>query len=194
MGSHRFVVGFIQRAIRGPSYDCEISMRIIESDKETLRRDMLQKRVKSQEKTTDGLPASSVRIEDVDGHSTKGGDEGLPPLRFGTVNDPISNGEDAEPIEGSLASGWTTISAPICTMYAGQMPYLSPDLLQFPVANSDGTIVVSILPVVSTGVLLGVSTCIVHEKVTILITMPSLAGFGRIREGKALRQSQDGIL
>ncbi|KAK9894763.1 hypothetical protein P389DRAFT_162950 [Cystobasidium minutum MCA 4210] len=155
MGSHRFVVGFIQRAIRGPSYDCEISMRIIESDKETLRRDMLQKRVKSQEKTTDGLPASSVRIEDVDGHSTKGGDEGLPPLRFGTVNDPISNGEDAEPIEGSLASGWTTISAPICTMYAGQMPYLSPDLLQFPVANSDGTIVVSILPVVSTGVLLG---------------------------------------
>lgn len=157
MGSHRFIVGFIQRAIRGPSYDCEISMRVIESDKQALRRDMLEKRHPDASPGHTRLTGSKqARIEAVNG-STRAESDGLPPLRFGTVNDPIPNGPDLVPIAGSKASGWTTVNAPICTMYAGQMPYLSPDLLQFPIANSDGTIVVSILPVVSTGVLLGVS-------------------------------------
>lgn len=146
MGNQRFIVGFIQRAIRGPSYDCEISMRVLEMDKETLKRDMLERRQARHDNKDNVIGEQS----DVTDKAT-----GLPPLRFGTVNDPIPNGPDVEPIEGSAASGWTTINAPVCTIYAGQLPYLSPDLLQFPIADSDGTIVVSILPVVSTGVLLG---------------------------------------
>lgn len=156
MGNNRFLVGFIQRAVRGPSYDCEISMRVLESDKETLRRNMLDKRQRTRD---NGANEQSREYRLPNGGTTgdsKSDTSGLPPLRFGTVNDPIPNGPDAEPIEGSKASGWTTINAPVCTIYAGQVPYLSPDLLQFPIADSDGSTVVSILPVVSTGVLLGV--------------------------------------
>lgn len=156
MGSHRFVVGFIQRAIRGPSYDCEISMRIIESDKQKLRQDMLEKRHQTEVDNAKSPSGMHYNLESYEDVASKDVNNGLPLLRFGTVNDPIPNGPDLEPIKDSKATGWTTVNAPICTMYAGQMPYLSPDLLQFPVANSDGTITVSILPVVSTGVLLGV--------------------------------------
>lgn len=177
MGNQRFVVGFIQRALRGPSYDCEISMRVLEADKETLRRDILEKRQAVQHKETNGAAASADSTADPGG---------LPPLRFGTVNDPIPNSADVEPIEGSKASGWTTINAPVCTIYAGQMPYLSPDLLQFPIANSDGSIVVSILPVVSTGVLLGVGTILPVSRKP-LLTLLRLSGYGRGGERQALR-------
>jgi hypothetical protein len=132
-------------------------MRVLEMDKETLRRDALQKRQpETDNKFGHHIPSSRSTDSETNGPATADAN-GLPPLRFGTVNDPIPNGPDVEPVEGSKASGWTTINAPVCTVYAGQMPYLSPDLLQFPIANSDGSIVVSILPVVSTGVLLGVS-------------------------------------
>jgi sphingosine kinase len=157
MGNNRFVVGFIQRAIRGPHYDCEISMRVLEGDKEALRCAMLERRQRVQDSKSLGRhDASRLSVDETNGNSQAGNASGLPPLRFGTINDPIPNGPDASPIDGSKASGWTTINAPVCTIYAGQMPYLSPDLLQFPIADSDGSIVVSILPVVSTGVLLGV--------------------------------------
>lgn len=161
MGSQRFVFGFIQRAIAGPNYECEISMRIIEMDKHTLRQDALDKRTQT--------AGQSLRRQSAHPESTSKEDElhtGLPPLRFGTVNDPISSGADAEPIPGSKATGWTTLNAPICTVFAGQMPYVSPDLLQFPIANSDGTIVMSILPVVSATVLLGVSRNSYHPMET----------------------------
>lgn len=179
MGNQRFIVGFIQRALRGPSYDCEISMRVLESDKQTLRREMHQRRKAVHDSKTNERAPNSVSADD---------QGGLPPLRFGTVNDPIPNGPDAEPIEGSKASGWTTINAPVCTVYAGQMPYLSPDLLQFPIADSDGSIVVSILPVVSTGVLFGVR----HLYASSLLPKTSLtvfrvSGYGWIRERQALR-------
>ncbi|KAL7007277.1 sphinganine kinase lcb4 [Cystobasidiomycetes sp. EMM_F5] len=79
---------------------------------------------------------------------------GIPPLRFGTINDSLPAAPDTIRIPGSRASGWTTVHAPLANMYAGQLPWLSRDLLQFPIANSDGTIVMSILPVVSTVTLL----------------------------------------
>jgi hypothetical protein len=147
MGSHRFVFGFIQRAFAGPSYDCEISMRIIESDKEKLKSDMAEKRRRTAQTRSASSWSSPMTPAVPNGLKSEAG---MPPLRFGTVNDPIPSGPDLQHIEGSIASGWTTINAPVATIYAGQMPYLSPDLLQFPIANSDGTIVVSVLPVMLT--------------------------------------------
>lgn len=132
-------------------------MRVLEGDKEALRNTVLEKRQRLQgSKATERHNAGRLSADGTNG-SSQAGPGGLPPLRFGTVNDPIPNGPDVQAIDGSKAAGWTTINAPVCTIYAGQMPYLSPDLLQFPIADSDGSIVVSILPVVSTGVLLGVS-------------------------------------
>ena len=139
MGGHRFVVGFIQRALAGPHYDCEISMRVVQSDKEAMKQDVL--------KGIFPVPSSTL-TEKL---------EGIPPLRFGTVNDPIPSGPDLHEIPGSKATGWTTLNAPISFMYGGTVPWLADNLLQFPIANSDGNIVVSILPVVSTMTLISVS-------------------------------------
>ena len=147
MGGHRFVVGFIQRALAGPHYECEISMRIVQSDKEAMKQDILQ-----------GVSHSPVAVEK---------QKGMPSLRFGTVNDPIPSGPDLQTIKESKASGWTTLNAPIASMYAGTVPYLADNLLQFPISNSDGNIVVSILPVVSTATLIGVSDSL-HIRLRIL--------------------------
>lgn len=135
------MVGFIQRALAGPHYECEISMRIVQSDKEEMKQDILRGRSRPAKVAAD-LTA------------------GIPPLRFGTVNDPIPSGADLAPVSESEATGWTTLNAPISFMYGGTVPYLADNLLQFPVANSDGNIVLSILPVVSTMTLLGVSSLV----------------------------------
>lgn len=166
MGGTRFVVGFIQRALAGPRYDCEVSMRIIESDKHRMKEEILAMKNGGEEvagwdisgsfraknsSSSSSSPSKYAELPNDNDDMT-----GLPPLRFGTINDPIPASPDSSEIEGSKATGWTTVNAPLCTLYAGQVPYLADNLLQFPIANSDGSIVVSILPVVSTGTLLAV--------------------------------------
>lgn len=152
MGGNRFIVGFIQRAIAGPYYECEISMRILSGDKEAMKAATFSR--------SGGHPGGAPGP---DGNpftdaAASSQEDSLPPLKFGTVNDPIPNGPDISVVSESKASGWTTVNAPVCTMYAGTIPYLASDLLQFPIATAgEGSIVVSILPVVSTATLLGVS-------------------------------------
>jgi sphingosine kinase len=171
MGGHRFVVGFIQRALAGPHYECEISMRIVQSDKEAMKQDILQ-----------GVSHSHVAAEK---------QEGMPSLRFGTVNDPIPSGPDLQTIEESKASGWTTLNAPIASMYAGTVPYLADNLLQFPIASSDGNIVVSILPVVSTATLIGVSDSLnIRHEYLLAVSLV----YGWVGERQALRTTADGVL
>ena len=156
MGGNRFVLGFIQRALAGPKYDCEISMRIIESDKLRMREEV----VKSELAQSPFGTVANEESESSDGADVKEVEDGLqtiPPLRFGTINDSLPSGPELEIIPGSKVTGWTTVNAPLCSMYAGQIPYMADNLLQFPIANSDGSIVLSILPVVSTATLLNVS-------------------------------------
>lgn len=152
MGSSRFVAGFIQRALAGPKYRCEISMRIVESDKGRMKAQILDGKVqpvKAEENTK--------TLADTNQTPQANNSQGIPPLRFGTINDILPGVSDASPVKDSKATGWTTVDAPLCLMYAGQIPYLADSLLQFPIANLDGTIVLSILPVVSRGTLLSVS-------------------------------------
>lgn len=152
MGGNRFIVGFIQRALAGPHYECEISMRVLEGDKEVLREEAKAKRPERGNRSRSTPPILSV-----DCPEGKSDDERMPALRYGTIQDSIPSGPDLHSIPNSRATGWTTLNAPISIFYAGTIPYLADSLLQFPVANKDGTIVVSILPVVSTMTLLAVS-------------------------------------
>ena len=156
MGGNRFIVGFIQRAVAGPYYECEISMRVLSSDKEAMKAATLSRSSRGRsggDPSPDGNPFTDAAA------SSQG--DGLPLLKFGTVNDSIPNGPDIDAVFESKASGWTTVKAPVCTMYAGTIPYLASDLLQFPIATAgEGSVVVSILPVVSTATLLGVSRAV----------------------------------
>lgn len=163
-------MGFIQRALAGPRYDCEISMRIIESDKSKMRADALSKYAASKRASmltttsTSSRPSNPFIGKDEYEHEdaldieSAGHDLSMPPLKFGTILDaiPSGSGPDIEPIEGSRATGWTTINSPISSVYAGQMPYMADSLLMFPIANNDGSIVLSVLPVVKAMTLLGV--------------------------------------
>lgn len=96
MGSARFVVSFIQKALGGPSYDCEISMRITDSDKHAMKEDVVRKR--STKPSDNENPFTDSKAE--------GETAAMPPLRFGTVSDRIPVSPDATPIAGSAATGW----------------------------------------------------------------------------------------
>lgn len=150
MGSQRFVVGFIQRALAGPNYNCEISMRIVESDKEAMKERSFGE---AEANTKLLLPHGNEDLDQDLSESIEADaaheDIGMPSLRFGTINDPLPASPDASKLSGSRSTGWTTVNAPLANMYAGLSTYLSRDLCHFPIANSDGTVVLSILPVVS---------------------------------------------
>jgi hypothetical protein len=133
MGSTRFAMGFVAGVMSRRKYPCELQMRVVSDDKEAIARGDYPRR-------------------DEEENSEVG--EGLPPLKYGTVNDTLPK------------EGWTTINKPIISVYSGErtrsrprswravfcrlpemltwtvgtMPYLAPDLLQFPAARRDGLI------------------------------------------------------
>jgi hypothetical protein len=168
MGGQRFIVGFIQRALAGPNYECEISMRIVEADKHTMKQAILDNRKAAtstdlkKTSTATTLIGTSSDSKDPSVAELATPQHGMPALRFGTIADPLPASPDPNPVPDTKATGWTTVNAPVCTMYAGTIPWLADSLLQFPIANSDGLIVMSILPVVGSTTLLAVSRLIVR--------------------------------
>lgn len=160
MGTHRFTAGFLQRALAGPVYDCEISMRIVESDKQKMREDSLathRKALAPDFVTADGKGENPFASHEDDQDDAGPETLAMPALKYGTIQDaiPSGSGPDLAPIEGSNATGWTTLASPVCNIYAGSLPYLAENLMMFPVANNDGQIVLSIVPVVKALTLLG---------------------------------------
>jgi sphingosine kinase len=85
MGDTRFVLGYISGVMTRRKYPCEVHVRVVCGDKKAIVRGEYPRKD----------PEDS------------GEDEGLPPLRYGTVNDPLPS------------EGWKRIEKPTISLYAG---------------------------------------------------------------------------
>ncbi|KAH9043106.1 ATP-NAD kinase-like domain-containing protein [Lactarius pseudohatsudake] len=121
MGSNRFVYGFVRGAclrtlstsqvVTGKTYRFKISAKIGAADKVAM--------VETLRKHENSAPDDEHPRAEVDSLST-----GLPPLQY--VDD---------------YDGWTTFEGPVLFFYAGKAPYMSRELMQFPVSiPSDGMV------------------------------------------------------
>ncbi|RCI14501.1 hypothetical protein L249_5924 [Ophiocordyceps polyrhachis-furcata BCC 54312] len=112
MGSARFDVGVLARVFRRKCYPCDLAVKVECGDKDGVRTHYRRQ--------TAINSASLGREREHEG-------EGLPPLRYGTVQD-------------ELPPGWELISHDkMGVFYCGNMAYMAPDVNFFPAAlASDG--------------------------------------------------------
>ncbi|KAG9253498.1 ATP-NAD kinase-like domain-containing protein [Emericellopsis atlantica] len=112
MGSKRFEVGLVMRIWKKQCYPCDLAIKVEVADKEEIKRFYADNLDKAQ------TPEVYDKMYD---------HEGLPELKYGTVNSAIS-------------SDWQQISTDkIGNFYCGNMVYMAPDAGFFPAAlPSDG--------------------------------------------------------
>lgn len=112
MGSARFTWGYLVRLFGKKVYPCDIAVKVEIATKPQIRDHYRNELNNRNENET---------------HPLHNQQEGLPPLRYGTVNDP-------------LPSTWPLLPAPkLGNFWAGNMPYMTPDTNIFPASlPSDG--------------------------------------------------------
>ncbi|CAK7204605.1 sphinganine kinase lcb4 [Sporothrix eucalyptigena] len=170
MGSARFTWGFIERLLARRVYPCDLAVKVEIEHKDAVKAHY-SRHQGSKPKTTFATAAagriqqtktsqaSSSSATDVDvgegssaggAASTSDGDLSLPPLQFGTINDPLPDDWEAIP-EDKMGN-----------FYCGNMAYMAPDASFFSAAlMNDGlmdliTIDGDISPAKSLGMLLTV--------------------------------------
>lgn len=115
MGSTRFTWGYLVRLLGKTVYPCEIAVKVDISSKSQIR-DHVRKELKHHQtplEESDSPLFFSYSSTDDDGG-------GLPPLQYGTVNDP-------------LPSSWTVFPCPtLGTFFCGNMPLVAPSMNIFP--------------------------------------------------------------
>ena len=112
MGEARFTFGFLKRLIGQTIYPCDIAVKTVIETKQAIRDEY--------RRSMDEYPQGET-AETVTG--------GLPPLRYGTIQDPLPAGWEMEP---HLTIG---------NFYAGNMSWMTSDLNFFPAAlPADGCI------------------------------------------------------
>jgi sphingosine kinase len=84
MGGARFTVGFLVRLYSKTIYPCDLAVKIAIEDKALIKEHYRKERASNE-------PASERRgykaLIDDDASASSGTGDGLPPLRYGTVND-----------------------------------------------------------------------------------------------------------
>lgn len=96
MGSARFTYGFLSRLFGKMIYPCDIAVKLVIEDKSAIK-EHYRKEMENDE------PASQRRgnkfpLED-DASASSGNEEGLPPLRYGTINDKLPEGWELVPYD-----------------------------------------------------------------------------------------------
>lgn len=113
MGSARFTYGFLIRLIKQTVYPADIAVKV-EYDNKTAIREVYRTEASKPPRTHDDRALPSVAT-------------GLPPLKYGTINDPLPEGWELIPHDQ------------LGNFYAGNLSYMSPDANFFPAAlPSDG--------------------------------------------------------
>ena len=97
MGELRFYYGFLVRLINKATYPCDIAVKVAIEDKPSIK-EHYRRELENHE------PASERRgykhLIDDDASASSGSDpEGLPPLRYGTVNDKLPEGWEMVPYD-----------------------------------------------------------------------------------------------
>ncbi|KAH6646296.1 diacylglycerol kinase catalytic domain-containing protein [Truncatella angustata] len=122
MGAKRFDVGVVQRIFTKRTWPAEISVKTVMSDKNEIKTHYKQTRSEdfSVRKEKEVVGGSSVNGGSVSSQTDAA--EGLPPLKYGTVND-------------KLPSDWeTTTHDKLGNFYCGNMGYMAPNANFFPAA------------------------------------------------------------
>jgi sphingosine kinase len=120
MGDTRFQVGFVKRLIQRTTWPCDIAAGVEFADTKAIQKDYRQ----SFEHVT-----GSQHIQDLSLPSPVEPaipqDEGLPPLKFGTVNSPLPPTWDLTPFPN------------LGNLYCGNMPFMAADANFFAFARID---------------------------------------------------------
>lgn len=117
MGAARFTYGFLVRLLRKQAYPCDIAVGVEIDNKQEIRQIYQRERSRTTsppstepQQQQQQQPSTSLGSEDGTDAS-----EGLPPLRYGTINDP-------------LPEKWTLTPYPhLGNFYAGNMAYMAAD-------------------------------------------------------------------
>ncbi|KAG5984627.1 hypothetical protein E4U55_003960 [Claviceps digitariae] len=144
MGGTRFEVGVLMRVFRRRCYPCDLAVKVEVSDKKDIKTHYKQRASEHAAQDTQDT-ATTNGVTDAD-------TTGLPPLKYGTVQDP-------------LPEGWELVKYDkIGNFYCGNMAYMAPAANFFPAAlASDGcmdlvTINGDLSPITATKVLYSVET------------------------------------
>ncbi|RDI78903.1 hypothetical protein Vi05172_g11052 [Venturia inaequalis] len=129
MGSARFTIGFLQRLLGKTLWPVDLAVGV-EIDDKTAIRSAYKQHMSSSPPPSKLLSASSSDTELQPAPPPAGGeDEGLPPLKYGTINDPIPPSWTLEPYPN------------LGNFYAGNMAWMAADTKFFPAAlPNDGCI------------------------------------------------------
>ncbi|KAG5929263.1 hypothetical protein E4U42_006460 [Claviceps africana] len=123
MGGTRFEVGVMMRILRRRCYPCDLAVKVEVSDKKDIKAHYEQRVSKQAALRGPETPAINGAT-DADADADRAG---LPPLKYGTVQD-------------ALPEGWQLVKHDrIGNFYCGNMAYMSPGVNYFPAAlASDG--------------------------------------------------------
>ncbi|RFU33125.1 hypothetical protein B7463_g3243, partial [Scytalidium lignicola] len=122
MGSARFTYGFLVRLFGKICYPCDLAVKVAIEDKASIKehyRKELESTVPTSERRGNKYPFD----DDSSATSTSGAssnDEGLPPLKYGTINDKLPDGWELVPYDK------------LGNFYCGNMAYMTADTNFFP--------------------------------------------------------------
>ncbi|EXJ82144.1 sphingosine kinase [Capronia coronata CBS 617.96] len=116
MGDTRFTFGFLVRLLGRTVYPCEISMKIEIEDKQEIKRHYARQMARRGDQ-------SMLSQNELDGPLDTSTNLGLPPLQYGTINDPLPTG-----------AGWTPMTPfpKLGHFYSGNMTMMAADMPFFP--------------------------------------------------------------
>ncbi|EGF98591.1 uncharacterized protein MELLADRAFT_25264, partial [Melampsora larici-populina 98AG31] len=147
MGETRFILGYLKGAFKNPKQPCRLDILLSEFDKKVMETNWIKQRAElnSGSSALDVQDSSLGEPEDRGSKSDRS--NGLPDLMYGDVRTPIPKA--ALPFSSTSTSGdpnpikdqWYTLEEPITSVYAGTLPFMAADLLEFPMKlTGDGSI------------------------------------------------------
>ncbi|KAG0144957.1 hypothetical protein CROQUDRAFT_707389 [Cronartium quercuum f. sp. fusiforme G11] len=135
MGETRFILGYLKGALANPKQRCRLDVLVVESDKPTIEKEWRRQREEFNKSTA---PDHQVEFES----------DGLPALSYGDVRTPIAKTPIPHFLNPTSSSSpdsgkekWYTLEESITSIYAGTLPFMAADLLEFPMKlTGDGSI------------------------------------------------------
>ena len=161
MGETRFVFGFFMRVLGKTQYPCEIAFKTVMEDKAAIRRTYAREVVKRRR-----VPLGRRK----DATSATGSSPSpLPPLRHGTILDPIPDAADSllndSTSQESPDPSWTPLTSypHLGSFYAGNMCFMAKDAPFFPSSiPNDGLMDICVTP----------GDCTRRKAISLLLSVP----------------------
>lgn len=121
LGPARFTYGFLVRLLGKTVYPCDIAIKCAIEDKPSIR-EHYRKELDNHEPASERRGHRSLSEIEDDASASSGSEEGLPPLRYGTINDKLPKGWEMVPYDN------------LGNFYCGNMGYMAADSNFFPAA------------------------------------------------------------